>query len=156
MKHFLTVMALVVVVAMLPDHYLEAVGTKQPVYCYLCRKAYESETGDYPCMVCEHPNSGPRAVKSCVPYCNETCTVGLACGETALQNSIVQPDGSRLNLVLQWKVGHDVEWVGDTTPLFSLGARSEVMRTCGEAIAAEALGRAALEQRIASLAQITL
>jgi hypothetical protein len=56
--------------------------------CYTCNVG---SGGDQGCMVCTLGSGGDN--KSCIPYCNGTCSVGQTC-HTAFRGLQLSPDGS--------------------------------------------------------------
>ncbi len=77
--------ALVAILVSTPQAFAEG-----PTYCYECTGPTEPGSGD--CNECWHPVA--EGHKSCIPYCNGTCSVGVQCGNVALQNLLLSPDGT--------------------------------------------------------------
>ncbi len=126
-----------------------------PQYCYRCELAPENDP-NYPCNVCWHPVTGPSAVVSCVPYCNRTCLVGLHCEDTALRNPILAPDGSRLNPHLQDALVTELAALDTEDAELGDVGNPRVLRSCGEAIAAEVLLPAERVTRNSELGSLTI
>jgi hypothetical protein len=160
MRNQLAIMLAVVAFSAIPSSAVGviAANNREPEYCYRCAASLPEDTSNYPCNVCWHPVTGPGAVKSCIPYCNGTCSVGLPCGEQALQGTVVQPDGSRLHLALSVMLQREAvsSTESETASIGSGPTIDQFVRDCGKAIAAEPVSQQRLAGRLATLATIAM